>query len=209
MAEDVNTTTENMIPEEDEKQSVDAVNEGVDLENREPETDDHEKEEKKSKMKVKKEVKVLQEKIDELETNLAELNDKYLRLFSEFDNYRKRTLKERIELTKTASEELIVELLPVMDDFERALKSMETVVENKNTTDGVKLIYNKFVNILSKKGLEAMKTTGNEFDTDFHEAITNIPAPSEEMKGKIVDEIEKGYLLSGKVIRFAKVVVGQ
>ncbi len=204
MAEDINTTDQDLTSQSDE-------NEHVDIETDDSETTNSadENEEKKTKMNAKKEVKVLHEKVDELEANLAELNDKYLRLFSEFDNYRKRTLKERVELTKTASEELIVELLPVLDDFERALKSMETMAENKNTTDGVKLIYSKFVNILSRKGLEALKSVGNDFDTDFHEALTNIPAPDEDMKGKVVDEIEKGYLLGGKVIRFAKVVVGQ
>lgn len=209
MAEDFKSTDQNLTPEDAEKKVEEAANENFENENSTSTHEEHEKDEKKGKMKIKKEVKVLQEKVDELETNLAELNDKYLRLFSEFDNYRKRTLKERIELTKTASEELIVDLLPVLDDFERALKSLETSIENKNASDGVKLIYNKFLNILSKKGLESMKTCGNDFDTDFHEAITNIPAPSEDLKGKVVDEIEKGYLLGGKVIRFAKVVVGQ
>lgn len=209
MAEDIKSTDQNLTPEDNEKKVEETVNEYFENENSESTDEEHEKDEKKGKMKIKKEAKVLQEKIDELESNLAELNDKYLRLFSEFDNYRKRTLKERIELTKTASEELIVDLLPVMDDFERALKSLETGIENKNASDGVKLIYNKFLNILLKKGLEPMKTSGNDFDTDFHEAITNIPAPTEDLKGKVVDEIEKGYLLGGKVIRFAKVVVGQ
>jgi len=164
---------------------------------------------RKSKSKEKKEEKKLLEKIDELETNVAELNDKYLRLFSEFDNYRKRTLKERIELTKTASQDLIVELLPVIDDFERALKALESTTEPIKATEGVQLIYNKYKNILARKGLEVMNTKGQDFNTDFHEAITNIPAPSEDLKGKIIDEIEKGYLLNGKVIRFAKVIIGQ
>jgi len=164
---------------------------------------------RKSKSKEKKEEKKLLEKIDELETNVAELNDKYLRLFSEFDNYRKRTLKERIELTKTASQDLIVELLPVIDDFERALKALESTTEPIKATEGVQLIYNKYKNILARRGLEVMNTKGQDFNTDFHEAITNIPAPSEDLKGKIIDEIEKGYLLNGKVIRFAKVIIGQ
>lgn len=204
MAEDINTTDQDLASQADENEQ-----DGIETDITETTNSADDKEEKKGKMNAKKEVKILQEKVDELEANLAGLNDKYLRLFSEFDNYRKRTLKERVELTKTASEELIVELLPVLDDFERALKSMEAMAENKNTTDGVKLIYSKFFNLLSKKGLEAMKSVGNDFDTDFHEALTNIPAPTEELKGKVVDEIEKGYLLSGKVIRFAKVVVGQ
>ena len=164
---------------------------------------------KKSKSASKSKDNKLQEKVDEMEANLAELNDKYLRLFSEFDNYRKRTNKERLELLKTASEELIIELLPVLDDFERGIKSMEDNDALQTSIEGMKLIYNKFLGILTKKGLEAMTSIGETFDTDFHEAITNIPAPSEDLKDKVVDEIEKGYLLNGKVIRFARVVVGQ
>lgn len=164
---------------------------------------------RKSKSKEKKEDKKHLERIDELEANLAELNDKYLRLFSEFDNYRKRTLKERLDLIKSASQDLIVELLPVVDDFERALKALETSHDSVKAAEGVQLIYNKYKNILLRKGLEPMVTKGQDFDTDFHEAITNIPAPSDDLKGKVIDEIEKGYLLNGKVIRFAKVIIGQ
>ena len=164
---------------------------------------------RKSKSKDKKEETKLIEKISELEANLAEQNDKYLRLFSEFDNYRKRTLKERIDLMKTASQDLIIELLPVVDDFERALKALETTHDAVKAAEGVQLIYNKYKSILTRKGLEPMITQGQNFDTDFHEAITNIPAPTEDLKGKIIDEVEKGYLLNGKVIRFAKVVIGQ
>jgi len=143
------------------------------------------------------------EKLQELGQKLDEMNDKYLRLFSEFDNFRKRTQKERLELFKTASEDVIVALLPVLDDFERALKSVD-----ENHKEGIELIYNKFNNTLQQKGLQCMDSMGNEFDTDFHEAITNIPAPSPDLKGKVVDVIEKGYKLNDKVIRFAKVVVG-
>lgn len=139
----------------------------------------------------------------------AELNDKYLRLYSDFDNFRKRTLKEKVELSKYASADIIVKLLPVLDDFERALKAMnadsDAVLAIK---DGMTLIFNKFLSILNQQGLEQMRTAGESFDTDFHEAITNIPAPVPEQKGKILDEVEKGYLLNGKVIRYAKVVVG-
>lgn len=143
------------------------------------------------------------------EEKIAELNDRFLRLYSEFDNYRKRTLKEKIELSKTASAEVITDLLPVLDDFERAIKAFsETGDSNASLKEGIILIYNKFLNVLTQKGLEQMKTIGEPFDTDFHEAITNIPAPSPDLKGKVVDEIEKGYLLNGKVIRYAKVVVG-
>lgn len=162
-----------------------------------------------SKTKQSKE-QILEGQVSELEENLAELNDKYLRLFSEFDNYRKRTNKERIELLDTAALEVIKDLLPVMDDFERAFKANEAKSEeDQNNLEGFKLIYNKLKGTLTRRGLEPMKSVGESFDTDFHEALTNIPAPSEDLKGKVVDEIEKGYMLKGKVIRFAKVVVGQ
>ncbi|MCX6268458.1 MAG: nucleotide exchange factor GrpE [Bacteroidetes bacterium] len=139
----------------------------------------------------------------------AELNDKYLRLYSDFDNFRKRTLKEKIELSKYASADIIIKLLPVLDDFERAIKAFDTSAESGQALkDGMVLIFNKFLSTLNQQGLEQMRTAGESFDTDFHEAITNIPAPKPEQKGKIVDELEKGYLLNGKVIRYAKVVVG-
>ncbi len=155
---------------------------------------------KKSKQESK-EIIALKEQIDSL-------NDRYLRLFSEFDNYRKRTLKEKIELGKTASEDVIISILPVLDDFERALSSFEEMDVNESFKEGVLLIFNKFLTLLQQKGLETIDSIGEEFDTDFHEAVTNIPAPSEEMKGKVADEIEKGYKLNDKVIRYAKVVVG-
>lgn len=136
------------------------------------------------------------------------LNDKYLRLFSEFDNFRKRTLKEKIELNKTASEEIITALLPVLDDFERAIIALENEQDVKESLEGILLIYNKFLKTLQQKGLEEMQALHQTFDTDFHEALTNIPASKPELKGKVVDVIQKGYLLHGKVIRFARVVVG-
>jgi molecular chaperone GrpE len=148
------------------------------------------------------------EKVQELGEKLDELNDKYLRLFSEFDNFRKRTQKEKLELFKTASEDVMVAMLPVLDDFERALKVAEENEVDANHKEGIELIYNKFKKVLEQKGLECLESQGKEFDTDFHEAITNIPAPSPELKGKVVDVIEKGYTLNDKVIRFAKVVVG-
>ena len=162
------------------------------------------KKEKPGKSKHKKE-----DKAERLEEELALVNDKYLRLYSEFDNYRKRTLKEKIELGKTASEEVILNILPVLDDFERALKAFEISSESTDALKhGIILIFNKFMNILVQQGLQQMKTIGEDFSTDFHEAITNIPAGSPEQKGKVIDEIEKGYILNGKVIRYAKVVVG-
>jgi molecular chaperone GrpE len=138
-----------------------------------------------------------------LNEQVAEWSDKYLRL------YRKRTLKERIELSKTASAELITKLLPVLDDFERAIKASDLTNSAPDPiTEGILLIFNKFITILNQQGLEQMKTIGEDFDTDFHEAITNIPAPTPDRKNKILDEVEKGYLLNGKVIRYARVVVG-
>lgn len=142
------------------------------------------------------------------EEKYTELNDKFLRLYSEFDNYKKRTAKERIEFAKSAAQDVFVAILPVIDDFERAIKSNETLEDINAIKEGLKLIHHKFSATLSKKGLEPMDTIGKEFDADLHEAITNIPAQSDDMKGKVIDEVEKGYLLNGKVIRYAKVVVG-
>jgi len=147
--------------------------------------------------------------IAQLEATIAELKDKHLRLFSEFDNYRKRTTKERIDLFKTASSEMIMELLTILDDFDRANKSFETATDIEAVKQGFELIHSKLNGILIKKGLENMDAQGKEFDTDFHEAITEIPAPTKDLKSKVVDVIEKGYVLNGKVIRFAKVVGGK
>ena len=137
----------------------------------------------------------------------AELNDTYLRLYSEFDNYRKRTAKEKLEMSATASSAVIKDLLPVLDDFERALQNME---KNGNEADlqGVTLIYNKLKTTLQKKGLEEIVAVDADFNTDEHEALTMIPAPEESKKGKVIDVIQKGYKLNGTVIRFARVVVG-
>ena len=145
--------------------------------------------------------------LEEERAKYAELNDKYLRLFSEFDNHRKRTAKEKLDLTATASENVIKDILPVLDDFERALQNME---KNGNEADlqGVTLIFNKLKDTLKKKGLEEIEAMGVEFNTDEHEALTMIPAPEEDKKGKVLDVIQKGYKLNGKVIRFARVVVG-
>lgn len=142
-----------------------------------------------------------------LEVNTA--NDKYLRLYSEFENFRRRTQKEKLDLYKTAGEDIIKSLLPVMDDFERAKKSMEDGGDLDSLKQGVDLIYNKFVHVFKSNGVEAMDSIGKEFDSEIHEAVTQIPAPSKKQKGKVIDEIEKGYSLNEKVIRFAKVVVGQ
>jgi molecular chaperone GrpE len=147
------------------------------------------------------------ERIKELEARLAEANEKHLRLFSEFDNFRKRTTKERIELSKTASAEMITALLPVVDDLERASTLAEKEAKGDAVAEGIKLIYNKLKTLLSQKGVEEISAMGEEFNTDFHEAITHIPASDKKQKGKVVDQVQKGYILNGKVIRFARVVV--
>ena len=151
--------------------------------------------------------KELKKALEEEKAKLAELNDKYLRLFSEFDNFRKRTAKEKIEMAAVASEGVVKEMLPVLDDFERAMQNME---KNGNEADvqGVQLIYNKLKNTLKAKGLEEIEAMGQDFNTDEHEALTLIPAPDEASKNKVMDVIQKGYKLNGKVIRFARVVVG-
>jgi molecular chaperone GrpE len=149
---------------------------------------------------------------DELETlnqKCAELNDKNLRLMAEFDNYRKRTLKEKSELIKTAGEGLLVNMLPLVDDFERAMKAMESSEDINAVKEGIDLIYAKFIAFLIQNGVKAIPTENESFDTDLHEAITTFPAPSEDLKGKIIDCVSKGYTLNEKVIRFSKVVVGE
>lgn len=138
-----------------------------------------------------------------------EEKDKYLRLSAEFDNYRKRTLKEKAELIKNGAEKTLTAILPVLDDFERALKNMEASEETRAMKEGVELIFSKFQKVLAQEGLKKIETEGQAFDTDFHEAIALVPAPSEEQKGKILDCVQTGYMLNDKVIRHAKVAVAQ
>lgn len=144
------------------------------------------------------------------EQKLKEEQEKYLRLYSEFENFRRRTAKERIDLLQTAGREVISAMLPVLDDFERALKSSEMLKqEHASLLEGFELIARKMSGIMESMGLKPMKSVGELFDAEVHEAVTKIPAPSEEMKGRVIDEVEKGYYLNDKVIRFAKVVVGE
>lgn len=138
-----------------------------------------------------------------------ELNDNYLRLHAEFDNYRKRTLKEKSEMLRSGSERVVSGILPVIDDFERAMENLKTAEDVDALKEGISLIYNKFVSFLDKNGVKEMDTNGQVFDADSHEALTMIPAQSEDMKNKIVDTVVKGYTLDGKVMRFPKVVVAQ
>lgn len=168
---------------------------------------------KKKKKEVAEEIEKAEENNTQLEESripptaeelLAEEKDKNLRLFAEFENFRKRTAKERLELYSSANKDILTALLPVLDNFERSIKA-----NNYTEEDGPVLIYKQLKTELEKKGLKEMEDpTGNGLDTEFHEAITNIPAPSEEQKGKIIDTVEKGYLLGEKVLRYAKVVVG-
>ena len=177
----------------------------------EPQTEAQETQEEGADMKVEKEEEAEPAPEPTPEEQIAEAKDKYLRLYSEFENFRRRTSKEKIDFTKTATEKLVVELLPILDDFERAQKSFPEI--NKDEKDPVRegfdIIYNKFKKTLEKQGVKEIENpTGKELDTNLHEAITQFPAPKEELKGKIVDQVEKGYLLGDKVVRFSKVVVG-
>lgn len=151
----------------------------------------------------------LMKELDEKQKEVDELKDKHLRLSAEFDNYRKRTLKEKAELIKNGAEKTLTAILPILDDFERALKNLEASEETKAMYEGVELIFNKFNKVLNQEGLQVIETKDKEFDTDFCEAIALVPAPSEEMKGKILDCVQTGYMLNDKVIRHAKVVVAQ
>lgn len=153
-----------------------------------------------------------QEEVDpiaELEKEKRELQDKYVRLYSEFENFRRRTARESLEMRQQASKDLIVELISVLDDFERGMDSIKKADQVDALHEGVELIYGKFKGILEKKGLKPMESKEKDFDLDFHEALTKMPAPSKKMKGKVLDEIEKGYLLHDKVIRHAKVVIAE
>ncbi len=181
-------------------------NETPDLTVQEVESVEHKKESKKDKSHKK--IKV-EEQLEKVESELVELKDKHIRLQAEFDNYRKRTLRERMELLKTAGESLLMSILPVIDDFDRAMQTLNLVEEESHVKDGVKLIYNKFQEFLKQNGIKEIEAKEQIFNTDLHEAITKIPAPTEDLKGKIVDVVQKGYYLNDKVIRFPKVIIGE
>lgn len=143
------------------------------------------------------------------EEKYAELNDRFIRLYAEFDNFRKRSNKEKVDLISSASASVLLDLLPVLDDFERAIQSNETAQDIEVIKEGFSLIFNKFRSILDSKGLKPMEAKGQPFDSELHEAIANVPVATDDEKGKVIDAVEKGYYLHDKVIRFAKVVVGQ
>lgn len=150
-----------------------------------------------------------QKQIEELQQKCADLADKNLRMMAEFDNYRRRTSKEKLELQKNAGEKIFVDMLPLIDDFERAIKALNQTTDIDSLRQGVELIYNKFISFLNKQEVQPINTENADFDTAFHEAITTFPAPTPELKGKVIDCTQKGYTLAGKVIRYAKVVVGE
>lgn len=151
----------------------------------------------------------LAQELEKANEQIEEQKDKYLRLSAEFDNYRKRTMKEKAELILNGGEKSISSILPIVDDFERALKNMETATDVAAVTEGVELIYNKFMSVLGQNGVKVIETKEQPLDTDYHEAIAVIPAPNEALKGKILDCVQTGYILNDKVIRHAKVVVGE
>lgn len=164
---------------------------------------------KTAKNKKREKTNKYEQEIEQLKQQFQEINDKYLRLSAEFDNYRKRTLKEKTEILQTAGSSLLESLLPIIDDFERALKTVGESKSLEALKEGIDLIYNKFLEFIKSKGISEIEALNTEFDTDFHEAITKIPTPEENMKGKVVDVIQKGYKMNDKVIRFSKVVIGE
>jgi len=147
--------------------------------------------------------------LTELQEKYDTLNDKYLRMYSEFENFRRRTAREKLEVMKTAGGDIVRDLLPTLDDFERAIAANEKNEDIDNIKEGFELIHHKLKHNLEQQGLKSMDSQGKEFDTEYHEAVTNIPAPSEDLKGKVVDVAEKGYFFHDKVLRYAKVIVGQ
>jgi molecular chaperone GrpE len=199
---------ENQQEQQEQQQEQEAQN--AEAEEQQAETsDDTSQQETKEKKKDKKEKKQEKKREKTDKEKLAELQDRYLRLQAEYDNYRKRTLREKMELTRTAGEDILNGLLPVMDDFERALQSIDEAENAEALKDGVHLIYGKFKEFLRQQGVKEMESQDQEFDTDKHEAISKVPAPSEDMKGKVVDVVQTGYYLNDKVLRYAKVVVGE
>jgi len=192
---------------EDKKEaSVAEEKEALNVENKEAQEMKAEEQEGSKKDVAEEQVEQTQE--EKLQAELAEQKDKFVRLYSEFENFRRRTAKEKLDLIATAGEKIIKSLLPVLDDFERAQASLDEATDAKAIAEGVNLIKDKFQKVLEAEGLKPVDAKGKDFDADLHEGITQIPAPTEDMKGKVVDEIEKGYFLGEKIIRYSKVVIG-
>lgn len=209
MKEDKETAQQAAAQAEEAK----AAGTAQETEKQEAETDSQESVEEAVKDTAEAEEKAAEEQgldveLEKLRLQVAEENDKYVRLMAEFDNYRRRTAKERIELIETASKDVLEGFLPVVDDFERALEALAKTEGAEAAVEGTQLIYNKLTAYLKSKGLTRIEAKGEEFNTDFHEAVAQFPAPSDDMKNKIIDVVQQGYMLGGKVVRFAKVVVG-
>lgn len=192
---DKHMKAEDKLNGEEVKEEIEEKEATAEEEEKEPEGEQKEQEEEKKEPTA--------------EEKLAELQDRYLRLSAEYDNFRKRTLKEKIDLQKSANENLLDALLPVADDFDRAVQSVDEAQEIDAVKEGLRLISGKFNGFLTAQGVKEIEALNKEFDTDLHEAITKIPAPSKKLKGKVVDVIQKGYYLNDKVLRFAKVVIGE
>lgn len=191
-------------PEKEAHKTTEPQNEKV--ENELDENNENVAEESGEELKKQKDTEDDSEK---LASELSEMKDKYLRLYAEFDNYRKRTMREREELIKTAAESAIRSVLSTLDDLERAIKAAKSSNEESTILEGIMLIYEKMFKTLEQQGLKVMDSDGQDFNPDLHEALTKIPVPSDDLKGKVIETIEKGYYLRDKIIRYAKVVVGQ
>lgn len=196
-----------MVKKTSHKHSSQAMEQEKTVNSEETQTADAINQSEEPAQEIKEDELHVDSETETLKQTINELNDKYLRLSAEFDNYRKRTMREKMELTKTAGESILTSILPVVDDFDRALKHMGESDNVEALRDGVVLIYNKFKDYLTQKGVTEIEAINQPFNTDLHEAITKTPAPSPEMKGKILDCMEKGYVLNDKVIRFSKVIV--
>ncbi|WP_346857142.1 nucleotide exchange factor GrpE [uncultured Draconibacterium sp.] len=193
--------------ENTEEEVLENTNNTDELETQTPDTETEENESSSKKKKSKKDKK--EAKIEELGEKLQEIQDKHLRLQAEFDNFRRRTIKEKADLIKSGGEAVLVNILPVIDDFERAIDSLKEVADEDAGKQGTLLIYNKFQEFLKQNNVKEIEALHQDFDVDLHEALTKIPAPEDKLKGKVVDVISKGYCLNEKVIRFAKVVIGE
>jgi molecular chaperone GrpE len=199
--------TEDINNKEKEATAEETLNIEPDAETTQDKNEIHTGEKAHKKMRFKKDKNEVL--VQELGEKLAEMTDKHLRLQAEFDNFRKRTMKEKADLIKSGGESVLVNILPVVDDFERALLSLKDVADDDAGKKGTQLIYNKFSEFLKQNNVKQIDAANHDFNVDLHEAITKIPAPDDSLKGKVVDVVQKGYMLNDKVIRFAKVVIGE
>ncbi|HRW22031.1 MAG TPA: nucleotide exchange factor GrpE [Bacteroidales bacterium] len=206
-----NKNTKGKITLDDIEKIQDDKNKDINTDKQEEVLDDEQVEDKKDSKKKssKKSKKSKSDELEILKQELGEMKDKYLRLSAEFDNYRKRTLKERIELSKMAGENILSQILPVLDDLDRANEHIKSAKTVDGVREGLELIFNKLKEFMKQQGIKEIDAKGNDFDTDLHEAVTKFPVPEKSLKGKVIDVVQKGYVLNDKVIRYAKVVVGE